>query len=445
MLDQVVSSATNFLLVVFVSHATDADSFGAFTLCFSTFLIVLGLARAVTSQVLVLRYASVSTPLWRSGASLAAGTALSIGAIAGALLVATSILLPDFRSEACALGLVMPMLLLQDTWRFAFFAHSSGIRAFASDFTWMVVFLAGAVLLHGAEQWTPTSIIAVWGVSGGAGAVLACVIARTPPRFRGMGEWVVEHRATSLRFLVEFVASSGASQVAMFGVAAVAGLATLGAVRAGLLVFGPLNTLELGLALVAVPEGVRLVRENRARHLLRWMAIGAACFVAAACLWAAAVIVIPWLGQLLAGNSWERQSRSCLSSRSSWPPAAPWSWRRRDSERSTSSRAASAPGSSRHRQPLRLRSGVPPSGVQPVLRSDLRSGLPLEGRSGGRHSERPIYDRSVWAKTRLVATSLSSQRSSSTRHERRDTAINCSCARLPRHQRAMEHKYCGAS
>ena len=132
--DQALSSLTNFVLGVVVARTVGLTDFGAFSLAFAAYLIVAGLSRAVTAQPLLIRYGDVSNSDWRRGASAATGMALLIGATAA--IVALSIALVadgSVRSAFLALALVLPGLVVQDAWRFAFFAGSRGRAAFVND------------------------------------------------------------------------------------------------------------------------------------------------------------------------------------------------------------------------------------------------------------------------------------------------------------------------
>ena len=79
LVDQGISSFTSFTLGVLIARAVSRDDFGAFTLAFSTYLIILNIARAVGTQPLVIRFSGVETPEWRRGAAAASGTMLTMG------------------------------------------------------------------------------------------------------------------------------------------------------------------------------------------------------------------------------------------------------------------------------------------------------------------------------------------------------------------------------
>jgi hypothetical protein len=63
-----------------------------------------------------------------------------------------------------ALGLVLPALLLQDSWRYAFFANGQGRKAFLNDAVWAVS-LVPAMLLAARDGSVFTFLLA-WGRPG---------------------------------------------------------------------------------------------------------------------------------------------------------------------------------------------------------------------------------------------------------------------------------------
>ena len=72
------------------------------------------------------------------------------------------------------------------------------------------------------------------------------VQARTLPRpLRGL-EWLRDHHELSVRYLIENVSISGASQLRSFVVGAVAGLAAVGYVRASEILMGPFLVVLMG-------------------------------------------------------------------------------------------------------------------------------------------------------------------------------------------------------
>ena len=73
--DQLLSSATNFLLALLVARTVGPRDLGAFTVAYATFTFSLGAVRAIAGELLVVRYSAVSADQWREGVARSAGTA----------------------------------------------------------------------------------------------------------------------------------------------------------------------------------------------------------------------------------------------------------------------------------------------------------------------------------------------------------------------------------
>lgn len=273
--DQALSSASNLGLSVVAARELGPAGFGAFTIAFTSYLVAMNASRAIATEPLVVRFSHSSTPAWRRAASAAAGTALCVGLLVGAVFFVLGLLLKGIIGQAfVGLGLVLPGLLLQDAWRFAFFASGTPRRAFSNDACWVLVLLpVGLMLLLGEA--TVLRAILGWGGAATCAAVYGAWQARMLPNLRRVRSWLREHRDLAPRYLGEFLAISGTLQAVVVGVGVIAGLAATGALRAGEVLLGPARVLFQGMQLSAVPEGVRLLRTSPAalRQGCMWLAV----------------------------------------------------------------------------------------------------------------------------------------------------------------------------
>jgi len=55
-----------------------------------------------------------------------------------------------------ALGVVLPAMLLQDSWRFAFFAAGRGSRAFLNDVCWTIALVPALIWVRGSNSAGPS-------------------------------------------------------------------------------------------------------------------------------------------------------------------------------------------------------------------------------------------------------------------------------------------------
>src|SRR3954452_14582911 len=160
--DQVLSSLTNFGLSVVVARAVGAVGFGSFTLVFTAFTTALGISRAASSEPLMVHFSATRTPRWRLGTAQATGASLVIGVLLGLCCIAAGAIAGGLLGRPfVALGLALPGLLLQDCWRYAFFARGRGGSAFANDLVCALVLLPVLVVLFRHEQASQTWLAVV--------------------------------------------------------------------------------------------------------------------------------------------------------------------------------------------------------------------------------------------------------------------------------------------
>src|SRR5262249_22982583 len=152
-----------------------------------------------------------------------------------------------------ALGLTLPALLLQDSWRFAFFARGRGSQAFLNDMAWAVALFPALVLLRTTGHATVFWFVFAWGAAAAVGGAVGPLQARVMPRLSGVREWLSRQRDLGPRYLLEGTAASGASQLRNYGIGLLLGLAAVGYVQAANTLMGPYQVVLYGMGLVALP------------------------------------------------------------------------------------------------------------------------------------------------------------------------------------------------
>jgi O-antigen/teichoic acid export membrane protein len=306
--DQAVSSLTNFAVGVVVARSLGVTAFGVFSLAWVTYGVVLNVSRGLATDPLMVRFSGVAVDRWRDAAGRAAGTALAVGALAGAACVLVGLLAGgSVGGSFTALGVLLPALLLQDCWRFAFFAAGLGARAFANDVIWAVTLVPALAIAatHGGVG----AFVLAWGGAGAVAAAVGVAQARLWPH-RGVAGWLRAHRDLGPRYLVENVANSGGSQLRMYGVGAIAGLADVGTIRGAELLMGPFLAVLMGLSLVTVAEAARVLRANPARLRTFCLLLGGGQALAALC-WGGLLLVLvsDGVGRSLLGDVWPHASQ----------------------------------------------------------------------------------------------------------------------------------------
>jgi O-antigen/teichoic acid export membrane protein len=302
--DQAVSSLTNFAIGIVVARSLGLEAFGIFSLAWVTYAVILNLSRGLATDPLMVRFSGVPSMSWRAAVRRSSGTALFIGIVLGGLSILAGLLLHGALGPALiALGIVLPALLVQDSWRYAFFAAGQGRQAFVNDIVWAVGLAPAFLLVHGHDS--VSAFVMAWGVAGGIAAAFGCMQARVIPRPSRTWQWLKQQRDLGPRYMIENLCVSSSGQVRMYGLGAIAGLAAVGAVRGAVLLLGPFLAVLMGLALVAVPEAVRMLHRSSRRLFLFCLLLGVGQAAAALCWGLVLLFVLPAAGGLfILGDVW---------------------------------------------------------------------------------------------------------------------------------------------
>lgn len=304
--DQGVSSLTNFIVAVFVARSVSPNDFGAFAIAFTTYLTAMGFCRAVAAEPLVVRYTSASSDARQDAIAAANGLAVVVGVLLGGVCVLGGVAIGGTLGDTLiALGLLLPGLLLQDSWRFAFFAAGHGAAAFLNDLVWGVVLVpVMLVVLFVAPPTAPTFVFA-WGAAATVAAIFGIAQTRTIPRPQESLSWLRTNRDLASRFLAESMTMFGVGQIGVSVIGAVAGLSAVGAFRAAHILFGPVAVLGQATGLAGVPESIRIMRRGRERLFRAAIALSLA-MLGAAVIWGGVLLVLPaTLGEAILGPTWE--------------------------------------------------------------------------------------------------------------------------------------------
>ncbi|MGW4539741.1 hypothetical protein ACWEOP_17955 [Streptomyces chartreusis] len=301
--DQAASSISNFAVGIYVARSLGVTAFGVFSLAWVTYGVVLNVSRGLATDPLVVRFSGVPDTAWRGAVARSSGTALGVGATIGAACVVAGLALGGQVGPAFAcLGVMLPGLLLQDAWRYAFFAAGTGRKAFVNDVVWGVALVPAMVLA--ARAGSVAAFVLAWGASATVAAGYGYVQSGILPRTAQARDWLREQRDLGYRYLVENVSLSGASQLRAYGLGAIVGVGAVGAVRGAELLLGPFLAVLMGLSLVTVAEAARVLRRAPDRLGRFCLLLGGGQAVAALC-WGGALLLMPdRLGELVLGDVW---------------------------------------------------------------------------------------------------------------------------------------------
>jgi O-antigen/teichoic acid export membrane protein len=305
MLDQVLASASNFVVVIIAAKTLSPPGFGSFAIAMEVYFVAAFISRGLASDPLAVAHVSDSDEglRWaiRSGA---ATVVFSAGALAVVVAATATLLDGDLRRILLVLAVLLPGLALQDFLRYALIVRGQASRTFVNDLFWFVLqvpFLLVAIRLDGGVA----TLLFAWGVVGNLAALLGLVQART--HLGGLGEartWLRRHRTLWPYFLLDNMVVRGTILVLLVVITAATTLAQVAGFRAAMTVYAPLTILGRGILGVAVPELAR--RADRPRAIQRGALVLSWAMAPLALAWAALTLLIPdEVGRAFLGASWE--------------------------------------------------------------------------------------------------------------------------------------------
>lgn len=303
LVDQALSSATNFGGSILAARSLTSSDFGAVAIGFSVFLLVLGISRAWSSEPLVIRYSAAFASDRADAVSRAAGSSVAIGLLSGVLVGAVGLAFDGaLRSVLLVLAVSLPFLMLQDLWRFALIMQGRQRSAAGNDGLWLLVMLS-AFAIGTRTELSPTGAIACWTMGACVASGFGLVQLRCRPKTRVL-TWWAKHSDLGARFAVEFLLVIGVSYALTIGVAAVGGLEDSAGFRGATVLMGPLNVLFLGVGFQVLPLMVHQVKDD-VNRVWRTAKLTSVCLAAVALFWVVTLLVIPDIvGQALLGDSW---------------------------------------------------------------------------------------------------------------------------------------------
>ncbi|WP_371588478.1 hypothetical protein [Streptomyces virginiae] len=297
-LDQAASSATNILVLVLAARLSSASGFADFSMVYVTFSVLLGLNMAYVGQSLVLEKGERLGAACRSAVGFTAAGSAAVGV----LLAAVGLALPGATGTAfLALGLVLPLVLLQDGLRYCFSALRAPERALAADALRLVCVVAALALQP--EGASAGRLVLAWGLSALPALALGLWLLR--PYVRGARADLrpyLRRGHLGQRFVVEFAVGNGSSQLAVLGLGVFATPLAVGALRGATTLFGPLNVLFNSANAFGPPV---LGRLGGKRATVRATAALGLVLAAVGAGWATALYLLPdRLGRELLGDTW---------------------------------------------------------------------------------------------------------------------------------------------
>lgn len=304
--DQAVCGLSNFLLSIYVARTLGAAQFGAFSLAYVTYGFANNANRGLAIEPLLVRFSGVNTSVWRPAAKGSVSTSLLVGIVLGLCALAAGAVLGGTTGLAFyGLAIVYPFLLLQDSWRYAFFSLRRGYLAFINDTVWLLFQIPLMVFLKATGHANVFWFVLGWGAGAFAGAVLGALQARIVPNLKTATKWLVHHRDLGVRFFLENTSGSASSALQSYGISYILGIVAVGTIRAAGVLMGPLNIMFFGIGMITIPEAARLLRNSPRRLPLYCLALSAG-LTSLTLVWAVLLLAgLPHgIGHMMLGSLW---------------------------------------------------------------------------------------------------------------------------------------------
>jgi O-antigen/teichoic acid export membrane protein len=296
-LDQALSSGTNFLTAFVASAVLEPTDFAAFVVAYALVTIVLAVGRAVIGEPLLAYLPTVPAGARPAVVRSAAGTALVLGLLGAAVALAGGLTVGALG------GLVwlapwVPVVLLQDAGRYVFLARGRAQVALLTDAVWAGVQLVAVAGIALAGTYSVATLAGTWGLGALAGLVVLVAVGRAHLRPAHPGDWARRTRHLSGWFTL----TSILGQCEVYAVLVLAGLLLDPPEAAGLrvvqlLVFAPAVMVVTALIVLVTPAVARAVDSGDPAAVRASRRAGV---VATAVLAAAVLAVIPLRDPLLA-------------------------------------------------------------------------------------------------------------------------------------------------
>ncbi|MCE0539126.1 hypothetical protein LWF15_26855 [Kineosporia rhizophila] len=304
--DQILSGLTLVGLSFVVAHSAEVGNFGVFGVALLASGFVLGLSRAMVSDVFLIQFSDVPARVRRHAAKEATGGAVLLGLVTGLLCCLAAVLLPgrDLGMAVFAIGLALPGLLVQDALRFVYIAAGRPGPALMLGLTGAAAQFTVVGLLAAADHDSMVPITFGWGVVALVTAALGCLMTGLLPSVGRARLWFALNRHLSVRAAVEHVLGLGALYLAYCLIGAVVGLSAVGSLWAAQMFLLPAYVAITATAsLLSARFELRALQE---RSLLRPALLTGTGLAVVAVLWAVAISVVPdAVGMHLTGETWE--------------------------------------------------------------------------------------------------------------------------------------------
>lgn len=266
--DQGLSSLTNFATTILGARYASPSRFGTLALALSVAYMVTILARGLTAEPIMAMCPRLHGAELKGRERDAVSIALVLGVASGLVTCALVLVPGDAMRDFAWVGVCLPAVLLQDSLRFVGFARGKPGAALIADLAWMIVQFGMILVLIALHRTTLHWIVVSWGAGALAGAVAGAAALRLyelgSPR-----RWLHFSSSYSFWVLPQLAISQGTDQGTTLVFVTVFGTSALGGIRAMQMFIRPVFVFMLAMQALLVPSLTRRLMARGQKQLLK--------------------------------------------------------------------------------------------------------------------------------------------------------------------------------
>jgi len=305
--DQVLSSLANFLVLFAALRTLPLATLGSFTLAYNGTILLLGLVRPLSLEPLLVRVGGSSEQDRRRAIQQASGLSLAVGLSFAVIALVMATARPSSTGNIFLLASVAALaLLVQDAWRYYFFATRRPWAAALNDGVCLVC--TGAAMAVTLTRLSPSAslLLAVWGLGGLGAALFGLAQIRTWPSPRMAGRWLKSTRNIGPAFFGEIALERAANQIALVVLGLLASTAAVGMLGAARTVMTPVTTVVSAAAVLAVPEAARRLKAGDVCGLRQFSVVLSGSLAVIIMAFTTLTLLLPSsIGRLVFGLNWD--------------------------------------------------------------------------------------------------------------------------------------------
>ena len=292
-IDQGASSLSNFGLSVLVVHGSGAREVGVFAIIITTYILVQGLVRSVTSDCLLTRSGATGELRVRFEQAGYLFTLLAASALSLVLLGIAVVVGSSFAVPFVIFSIFFPLMAMQDFARYIGISRHDPAYSIRLDVAWIVVFGIAFIGLRSAGL---VSLPWLFGAWAGAGALVGL---STVPAFLSVRKgtqalrfWITSEWSVGTRFAGQFLVGAFGIYGFLYVLVFVLSIDAIGLIKIAQLALAPVFVLFAGVQSALVSIVGRKMRENR-HQATRFLNYVAVLMTVAMAIWTVAVYVTP--------------------------------------------------------------------------------------------------------------------------------------------------------